>query len=1441
MRKNYFSTSSKIFMTVGFFALLSVTSHAQTSEDAKKLRSKTNFTILSSAQQKLKKTVVTEKSLQKFAKEKNVPYRFEDKNGKIVQLAAIDGTGNPIYIMTDNVNAAITSGVNLLRPGAASGYDLAGKDVKVLEWDGGRILLNHQELTGKITNGADTGNVVTTYSDHATHVAGTILSEGKNNQSKGMAPDAKLVGYDFNDNINEIYESLNKQEGVLSTHSYGYGAGWSQNALGAWQWGGDANVSTSIDYKFGYYSEFDAVIDEILLAAPWHTLIRSAGNHRGEGRAGQVQELDGGTTGYDCVSFGSLPKNAIIVGAVEPVLNYTGPQSVIMTPFSSWGPADDGRILPTLVADGSNVYSTSSSSTNGYTTMSGTSMATPATTGALALVQEYAKKKTGDFFHSSLIKSILTNTAKEAGNDGPDYIYGFGLLDAKAAVDLIANKGKVTDYEQGTLANNQTVTKTFNVTEGVPFKATLSWLDRPGEPKAWVSSTDPKDATFLNDRTSKLVDDLDMKITLNGVDFLPYKLDPTNPAANATTGNNIVDNIEQIYIANPQSGMLTLTFTHKGTLPTDGVPYGLAVSGISTTKDLTVLKVSTTATEDQIGKNTPVITTIKNLGTEDIATATVDLKMVNEYGETVFTKTETIQNLASGASIDINTLVDVKASLVNHIFTATVKTDGEVITTNNSNSLGLITYVSDLTEAGSWMLENFNNPFPAHKWSVVNVTTGTPTWSLFSLTGWKNTDGSRVAGVNNANKVANDWLISNPLLLKAGSKYKIQYYTGKNSFDLNRSENLEVFLGDQPDVASLTTSLNKFTWNQTEDSGLKLIEFEFTAPKDGLQHVGIKHYSDAGKNSNLILLENFKIINQENAAPIVDFTHQAIGTTLLTKYADVQFTNITQANPTASGYTWEITPNTYTFKNGTTAQSKDPVVQFNQEGSYTVKLTATNANGSSSLIKENLVSVYDPTINANFSIDRKIIYTKENAQFNNITAGIPAASGFTWEVTPNGPGYFDFIEGTSATTEHANIVFNKAGDYSVKLIATTPAGERSITQNNAIQVIGNTNPPTTFTATNNNGSVTTNWGKPETLYPLSFIAEDFSNVFPPQAWQVIDANNDGNTWVKSTTADAYAKVDSYTTKGVQTDDYLVSPMMSNLPSEYTELTFNSPSGLALYPDNLKVYYVPVKDNANLTPADIQAGTQVYDGAPITAANKFVKIDLASVMNGSPFKLAFYSNNFDLFTLSIDNVKLSKPNTITTSEGTYTEGKKEVNLFVLENTTPSPTIEAAKPNWPIIKLGPPNNVTAYEVLRENNVIATVNSTETVFIDNTITAKGDYCYKVVAIYDNINKSTPSQDACVTIDSVLSTVDVTKIAKVAAFPNPVVDVVKVKFAQKASGNMSVELYNLEGKKVVSKTMTENELSENGLDLRSISTGAYVLVIKGSNANYSTKIIKK
>jgi len=53
---------------------------------------------------------------------------------------------------------------------------------------------------------------------------------------------------------------------------------------------------------------------------------------------------------YDLLASNKLGKNAIVVGACHDVLNYTGPESVVQAPFTSWGPTDDWRIKPDLTA-----------------------------------------------------------------------------------------------------------------------------------------------------------------------------------------------------------------------------------------------------------------------------------------------------------------------------------------------------------------------------------------------------------------------------------------------------------------------------------------------------------------------------------------------------------------------------------------------------------------------------------------------------------------------------------------------------------------------------------------------------------------------------------------------------------------------------------------------------------------------------------------------------------------------------------------------------------------------------------------------------------------------------------------------------------------------------------------------------------------------------------
>jgi len=85
----------------------------------------------------------------------------------------------------------------------------------------------------------------------------------------------------------------------------------------------------------------------------------------------------------------------------------------------------------------------------------------------------------------------------------------------------------------------------------------------------------------LNNRTPKLVNDLDIKITDENGAYLPFILDPEKPDNVATTGDNIRDNIEKIIVKGTVPGKsYDLTISHKGTLKNDKQDYSLIISGI---------------------------------------------------------------------------------------------------------------------------------------------------------------------------------------------------------------------------------------------------------------------------------------------------------------------------------------------------------------------------------------------------------------------------------------------------------------------------------------------------------------------------------------------------------------------------------------------------------------------------------------------------------------------------------------------------------------------------------------------------------------------------------------------------------------------------------------------------------------------------------------------
>lgn len=150
-----------------------------------------------------------------------------------------------------------------------------------------------------------------------------------------------------------------------------------------------------------------------------------------------------------------------------------------MSTFSSWGPTDDGRIKPDLVANGVSVYSSTASSDSSYDgTYSGTSMATPNAAGSAALLQQLYANTFGQRPRASLLKALLIHTADDLGNPGPDYKFGWGLINLKAAADIVlAHKATPSSpriHENALTSTLKTTTTTFTWDGVSPIRATLS-------------------------------------------------------------------------------------------------------------------------------------------------------------------------------------------------------------------------------------------------------------------------------------------------------------------------------------------------------------------------------------------------------------------------------------------------------------------------------------------------------------------------------------------------------------------------------------------------------------------------------------------------------------------------------------------------------------------------------------------------------------------------------------------------------------------------------------------------------------------------------------------------------------------------------------------------------------------------------------------------------
>jgi Subtilase family/GEVED domain/Secretion system C-terminal sorting domain len=519
--------------------------------------------------------------------------------GRVMELKGINEIGEPIFTISEsNLQAGQTTFTNSIYDGGKLGVNISGSGQytqgRLGVWDGGKVLNSHVEFGGRITQIDNSSST----SSHSTHVAGTMIASGVNAIAKGMAPSANLKAWDYNNDDAEM--SAASKELVVSNHSYGQVAGWVYNDTRTgdqkWEWYGNTQISEYEDYKFGFYDSQSQSWDKIAFLAPNYLIVKSAGNKGDETGPGlnpkdSTKTLEKYYLGsgqdtsyvarsqndkYDNLPTYSVAKNILTVGAVSIVPN--GPSlasDIKISSFSSWGPTDDGRIKPDIVGAGVNLFSTTDVSNSSYTFLSGTSMSSPQISGSIFLLQDlYSQLNKGTLMRSSTLKGLVLHTATDAGNTGPDYIFGWGLLNMQKAASVILNKENTTNLEEKSLNTNEVFTKKVVANGKEPLVVTICWTDPEGTPTSASASN-------LNSRLPKLINDLDASVSDGKSTFQAWVLDPNNPSKLATKGDNYRDNVEQVYISNPIPGKeYTISISHKSALKNGLQDYALVVSGI---------------------------------------------------------------------------------------------------------------------------------------------------------------------------------------------------------------------------------------------------------------------------------------------------------------------------------------------------------------------------------------------------------------------------------------------------------------------------------------------------------------------------------------------------------------------------------------------------------------------------------------------------------------------------------------------------------------------------------------------------------------------------------------------------------------------------------------------------------------------------------------------
>ncbi len=400
-----------------------------------------------------------------------------------------------------------TRGRSLLRSNAINGllpssYHFDGSGIGVLVRDDG-ALGPHIDFQGRLHNapGFSLGGT------HGDGVGGILAGAGNlDPYMQGMASGAEVYAIPYQADFLDNTLDLHIEEGILVTNS---------------SYSNGCNVG---------YTAITQEVDQQMYDYPTFLHVFSAGNSNNAdcdyGAGNQWGNITGGhKQGKNVIATANLYQNGNLVNS------------------SSRGPAYDGRIKPDIAANGAGHYSTTEG--NDYQEFGGTSGAAPCIAGIAAqLHQAYQSWNGGQTAPAALLKTLLLNTATDLGNPGPDFKYGWGQAHALRALRAL-EEGR---YVEGSLDQGEQSSMPLSIPAGLAqVKIMLYWADVPAFPDAAVA----------------LVNDLDLTLEApDGTIHYPYVLDhtpdPTLLDQPATTGEDHLNNMEQVAVENPMPGSWTI-------------------------------------------------------------------------------------------------------------------------------------------------------------------------------------------------------------------------------------------------------------------------------------------------------------------------------------------------------------------------------------------------------------------------------------------------------------------------------------------------------------------------------------------------------------------------------------------------------------------------------------------------------------------------------------------------------------------------------------------------------------------------------------------------------------------------------------------------------------------------------------------------------------------